>query len=92
LVTSILTLGHKRAVGQPTKGWVVSRATEILKTNPIIGAKKLQIQLEQQFPIKISYCKVWEGLQRAKQELHGTWENNFKMLWSFKAQLEETCP
>ena len=28
----------------------------------------------------------------AKQELHGTWENCFKMLWSFKAQLEETCP
>ena len=31
-------------------------------------------------------------MQRAKQELHGTRENSFKMLWSFKAQLEETCP
>ena len=24
--------------------------------------------------------------------LHGTWEDGFKMLWSFKAELEATCP
>jgi zinc finger SWIM domain-containing protein 3 len=75
-----------------TKGWIASKATEILKTNPTIGAKKLQVQLEQQFPIKMSYCTVWEGMQCTKQDLQGTWENSFKMLWSFKAQLEETCP
>ena len=70
---------------EATKGWIANRATEILRTDPTMGAKKLQVQLEQQFPIKVSYGKVWEGLQCAMQELHGTWENSFKMLWSFKA-------
>jgi hypothetical protein len=35
---------------------------------------------------------VWEGRQRAVEGLHGTWEDNFKMLSSFKAELEATCP
>jgi hypothetical protein len=77
---------------EATKGWIANKASEILKSNPTIGAKKLQVQLEQQYPINMSYSKVWEGMQCAKKELHGTWDNSFKMLWSFKAQLEETCP
>jgi len=35
---------------------------------------------------------VWEGRQRALVGLHGTWEDSFKMLWHFKAELEATCP
>jgi hypothetical protein len=57
-----------------------------------LGAKKLQVQLETKFPIKMSYNKVWEGRQLALKGLQGTWEENFKMLWSFKAELEATCP
>jgi hypothetical protein len=41
---------------EATKGWLASRATKILRTNPTIGAKKLQVQLEQQFPIRVTYC------------------------------------
>ena len=25
-------------------------------------------------------------------DIHGTWEESFIMLWRFKAALEETCP
>ena len=57
-----------------------------------MGAKKLKDQLEQQFPIKLSYNKVWEERQLALEGLHGTWEDSFKMLWNFKAELEATCP
>lgn len=35
---------------------------------------------------------MWEGRQRALEGMHGTWEDSFKMLWSFKAELEATCP
>jgi len=55
-------------------------------------AKKMKDHLEHQFPLKLSYNKVWEGRQRALEGLHGTWEDGFKMLWSFKAELEATCP
>ena len=57
-----------------------------------MGPKKLQEHLEGQFPVKIAYTKVWEGRQRALDELHGTWQESFRMLWSFKVELEATCP
>uniref|UniRef100_K3XPI8 Uncharacterized protein n=1 Tax=Setaria italica TaxID=4555 RepID=K3XPI8_SETIT len=53
-------------------------------------AKKMKDQLEQQFPIKLPYNKVWEGRQCALEGLHGTWEDSFKTLWSFKVELEAT--
>ena len=77
---------------EATKIWIADRAKEVLKSNPAMRAKKLKDQLEQQFPIKLSYNKVWEGRQRALVGLHGTWEDSFKMLWHFKAELEATCP
>jgi hypothetical protein len=77
---------------EASKGWIADRAKEILRSNPFMGARKVKDQLEQQFPIKLSYNKVWEGRQRAVEGLHGTWEDSFKMLWSFKAELEATCP
>ena len=74
------------------KGWIADRAKDILRTRLTMGPKKLQEHLEGQFPVKIAYTKVWEGRQRALDELHGTWQESFRMLWSFKAELEATCP
>lgn len=48
--------------------------------------------LQTQFNIDLSYNKVWAGMKKAKDELHGTREQSFKMLWGFKAALEEACP
>jgi len=77
---------------EASKAWIADRATDILKSTPDLGAKKLQVELERQFPIKMSYNKVWEGRQLALKGLHGTWDESFRMLWSFKAELEGTCP
>jgi len=35
---------------------------------------------------------VWSGKKSAMDDIHGTWEESFIMLWRFKAALEETCP
>jgi len=77
---------------EASKAWIANRATELLKCTLELGAKKLQVELERQFPIKMSYNKVWEGRQLALKGLHGTWDESFRMLWSFKAELEGTCP
>jgi len=61
---------------EASKVWIANRAKEVLKSNPVMGAKKLKDQLEQQFPIKLSYNKVWEGRQLALEGLHGTWEDS----------------
>ncbi|KAF0935950.1 hypothetical protein E2562_037440 [Oryza meyeriana var. granulata] len=42
---------------EATKGWIANRATDVLRVDTTVGAKKLQQQLEQQFPIKLSYSK-----------------------------------
>ena len=77
---------------EASKAWIADRATELLKSTPALGAKKLQLELERQFPIKMSYTKVWEGSKLALEGLHGSWEESFRSLWSFKAELEATCP
>jgi len=61
---------------EASKVWIADRAKEVLKSNPVMGAKKLKDQLEQQFPIKLSYNKVWEERQLALEGLHGTWEDS----------------
>jgi len=77
---------------EASKAWIANRATEVLKCTLELRAKKLQVELERQFPIKMSYNKMWEGRQLALKGLHGTWDESFRMLWSFKAELEATCP
>jgi len=62
---------------EASKAWVADRAKEVLKATPDLGAKKLQVQLETKFPIKMSYNKVWEGRQLALKGLQGTWEKKF---------------
>jgi hypothetical protein len=54
--------------------------------------KKLQKRLEKHYYIQLSYFKVWSGRKSAMEDLHGTWEDSFEMLWRFKAALEESCP
>ena len=70
---------------------IADRAKPLLQSDPRMTAKKMKDDLEHQFPLKLSYNKVWEGRQRALEGLHGTWEDSFKMLWGFKAELEATC-
>ncbi|CAD6224299.1 unnamed protein product [Miscanthus lutarioriparius] len=53
---------------EASKAWIADRATEVLKSTPDLGAKKLQVELERQFPIKISYNKQ---LKRAIGTPHG---------------------
>ena len=72
--------------------WICDRVKGMLVTDPTLGAKELQDRLQTQFTIELSYNKVWEGRRFALKELHGTWEDNFKMLWNFKAATEAKCP
>jgi hypothetical protein len=37
-------------------------------------AKKLKIDLEKDYPIKVNYTTVWKAKQRAMKELYGDWE------------------
>jgi hypothetical protein len=48
--------------------------------------------LEKDYPIKVNYTIVWKEKQRAMKELYGDWANTFRMLYSFKVEVEKRSP
>jgi len=54
-------------VTTPSCKWVASKAVDILKVEPNIGAKELQVRLETDLNNKctIGYDTVWRGKKRA---------------------------
>lgn len=72
--------------------WISQKVKDVVREDPSLGAKKLQKRLEKHYNIQLSYYKVWYGRKSAMQDLHGTWEDSFEMLWGFKAALEDSCP
>lgn len=77
---------------EASTAWICDRAKDLIIRTPALRPKDLHETLQTQFNIDLSYNKVWAGMKKAKDELHGTWEQSFKMLWGFKAALEEACP
>jgi hypothetical protein len=72
--------------------WVAKKITPILAKTPNTTAKKLKTDLEKDYPIKVNYTTVWKANQRAMKELYGDWANTFRMLYSFKAEVEKRSP
>jgi hypothetical protein len=51
--------------------WVAENITPILAKTPNTSAKKLEVDLEMQYPIKLKYTIVCKAKQRAMKELYG---------------------
>jgi hypothetical protein len=71
---------------------VAEKITPILAKTPNSTAKKLLVDLEKQYPIKLKYTTVWKAKQREMKELYGDWANTFRMLYNFKAEVEKRSP
>ena len=72
--------------------WVAEKITPILAKTPNTTAKKLKVDLEKMYPIKLKYTTVWRAKQRAMKNLYGDWGNTFRMLYNFKAEVEKRSP
>ena len=57
-----------------------------------MGAKELQKILQDQHPVTISYEVAWLGKEKVLKELFGTWEDNFRQLYSWKEAVLEKLP
>jgi hypothetical protein len=75
-----------------SQSWVADRLTDWLKKNPKKGPKAVKEKLEGDYGIKIKYSKAYSVLQLALQQIHGKYEESFKLLFNWKAQMEITCP
>jgi hypothetical protein len=59
--------------------WVAEKITPVLAKTPNTTAKKLKIDLEKDYPIKVNYTTVWKTKQWAMKELYGDWVNTFRI-------------
>jgi hypothetical protein len=75
-----------------TQTWVADRLGDWVKKNPDKGAKAAKEKLEEQYQIKLKYSKAWAGMKLAKEQVHGTYNESFQMLFNWAKELENVCP
>ena len=76
----------------PSQEWVLDRLKEWLKKNPSKRPKAAKEKVEGDYGIKLKYSKLYSGVQLALQHIHGKYEESFKLLFNWKAQMDITCP
>jgi hypothetical protein len=62
-----------------------------LKKNPSNRSKAAKEKVEGDYGITLKYSKAYSGMQLALQHIHGKYEESFKLLFNWKAQMEITC-
>jgi hypothetical protein len=72
--------------------WVTKKITPILAKTPNTTTKRLKVDLEKQYPIVLKYTTSWKEKQRAMKSLYGDWATTFRMLYSFRAEVEKRSP
>jgi hypothetical protein len=75
-----------------SKSWISDRVTDWLRKNPSEGPKAVKNKLEDEFHVKITYNKAWAGTHAVFDQIHGSWEDSFQMIYNFKCELEKICP
>jgi hypothetical protein len=63
-----------------------------LKKNPSNRPKAANEKVEGDYGITLKYNKAYLGMQLALHHIHGKYEESFKLLFNWKAQMEITCP
>ena len=75
-----------------SQDWVADRLQDWLKKNPSNRPKAAKEKVEGDYGITLKYSKVYSDMQLAPQHIHGKYEESFKLLFNWKAQMEITCP
>jgi hypothetical protein len=65
---------------------------EFLIAYATLGATELQNKIKEHHKVSINYQRVYQGQQLAMKQLYGDWDSGFDNFFSFKAQLESSCP
>nr|XP_015641000.1 uncharacterized protein LOC4341169 isoform X2 [Oryza sativa Japonica Group] len=86
------TSSGRRKTTTPTSAWVASKAIHILRTDSGMGPKELQKRLQEDQKCKINYDTVAKGRSLAMIQLQGSWEENFHMLYRWRAAVMERSP
>jgi hypothetical protein len=81
------TSSSRRRTTTPSCKWVASKAVSILRKYPHMGTKELQVRLQDEHKCTIGYDTVWKGKEKALDELYGSWEESFQLLYNWRAEV-----
>jgi hypothetical protein len=92
-VTSF-TSGHcctssiRRKITTPSVKWVADKVVTILQTTtPNMGAKAMQTKPQDDWKCTIGYDTVWKGREKEMAQPYGSWEESFRQLFNWKAEV-----
>ncbi len=77
----------RRRTTTPTSSWVASKAILHLRKNSSMSTKELRTKLQEEHNCEIHYDTVWKGRQKALKEIHGSWEESFQLLFSWREEV-----
>jgi hypothetical protein len=83
------TSSGRRQTITPTSSWVASLALLILTKKAQMGVKDLHTTLQDTHNCQIAYETMWKGKKKAFAQLYGAWEDNFKLLFSWREVVME---
>jgi hypothetical protein len=63
-----------------------------VRENQCIGLVALIKKLYETYGIHVPYMRVFYGKEMALNKIHGPWKESFKLLYTFKVELEKACP
>jgi hypothetical protein len=75
-----------------SQSWVANKEVAMLKKDPTIGAVKILKELQDEHHVTLDYRTVWKGKQKAAIGLYGSWEESFRSLYNYKAEIELRSP
>ncbi|KAM0914690.1 hypothetical protein ACQ4PT_011340 [Festuca glaucescens] len=83
---------RKETISRAKSRWVAEEVKRWVTENHQVGTKELQKKLKEKFKIEVPYMRVFNGNQHAIDSIYGNWQESFKLLYSFKGEVEKTSP
>jgi len=86
--TGTMTLRNREA----NPAWIASKISGKLKDEPSYSPKEMVADLVREAGVKVSYQSAWRGKEIAMKELHGSFEEGYRLLPKYCEKLKEANP
>jgi len=72
--------------------WCADVVLPWLTENPSIGPAELVKKIKEKYGVEVPYMRVFYGKEQALDMIYGPWQESFKLLYTYKAEVEKACP
>ena len=72
--------------------WCAEVMADWVRDNPCIGPTALIKKIHEKFRMNVPYMRAFYGKEMALDKIYGPWKDSFKLIYTFKAEVEKACP